>query len=193
MRIHAYQIYPVVALAALAGATVWLERVTAVDEPRTAEATTVRPDLIADNTRLVSYGSDGRQRYELLADEVVHYTGDDVTTLTRPRLRYQSEGREVRITADTGRVSDGGQRVDLSGQVQAERAAAPGGAPLGFTSNTLTVWPDDQRAETHDPVVLTRNPTVIHAAGLKADNLFGKLDLLGNVRVHMPRSRTKTP
>ena len=63
---------------------------------------------------------------------------------------------------------------------------------MTFASETLTVWPEDERAETRDPVVLTQGVSTAHANGLKSDNLFGTLDLLGSVRVHMPRS-PRTP
>jgi lipopolysaccharide export system protein LptC len=192
MRPSAYQLYPVIALVALAAATLWLERITREAAPRPASESRNIPDFTAEQTRLVSFDEDGRQRYELLADRITNYPQSAVTELDRPRLRYDSDGRELQITARNGEVTEGGEKVFLTGEVRARRQAGPGTPEMTFASETLTVWPEDERAETRDPVVLTQGVSTAHANGLKSDNLFGTLDLLGAVRVHMPRS-PRTP
>jgi lipopolysaccharide export system protein LptC len=192
MRPSITQLYPVFALVVLAGGTLWLERVTRGEDPAVRTEIRRDPDFTAEQTRLISYGADGQQRYELLADRITNYPLSEITELDRPQLRYQSEGRELRISAKTGEVLKAGDEVLLSGEVRVRRAAAPGSPEMTFASETLRVWPDDERAETSVPVILTQGDTTTHAGGMKADNLFGTLDLLGGVTVHMPRtSRTR--
>jgi len=186
------QLYPVVALVVLAGATVWLERVTRDEGPRAVAEARRDPDFTAEHIRLVSFDTDGRQRYELLAERVINYPFSGVTELERPQLRYDSGGRELRIDAVAGKVSNNGEEVLLTGEVRAARAAAAESPAMTFASESLRLWPDDERAETSDPVVLTQGGTTANAKGLKSDNLFGTLDLLGDVTVHMPRS-SRTP
>lgn len=192
MRPSIQQLYPLVALLALAGATVWLERITRDDDPRPAAEVRRDPDFTAEHIRLVSFDAEGRQRYELFADRVVNYPFSGITELERPRLRYDTSGRELRINAAAGEVSKNGEEVLLTGEVRAARAGTPESPPMTFASESLRLWPDDERAESRDPVVLTQGGTTAHAKGLKSDNLFGTLDLLGDVTVNMPRS-PRTP
>jgi lipopolysaccharide export system protein LptC len=187
------RLYPVIALVVLAGATVWLERATREDDNSRPAELRRDPDFTAEQTRLIGYDAVGRQRYELLADRVTNYPLSGITEFERPRLRYDSEGRELRVSAKTGEAHTGSDEVLLKGEVRGLRAAAPGSPEMTFASETLKIWTDDQRAETSDPVVLTQGASTAHADGLKSDNLFGTLDLIGSVRVQMPRSARNSP
>lgn len=192
MRPSIYQLYPIIALVVLAGGTVWLERVTRDERPPSRAEMRRTPDITAEQTRLISFDASGRQRYELLAERVVNFPHSNLTELEQPRLRYASNGRELRISARAAVVSDGGDEVFLTGDVRAHREATADAAAMSFASESLRLWPDQERAETHDPVVLTQGTTTARAKGLRSDNLFGTLDLLGDVHVHMPRS-SRTP
>jgi lipopolysaccharide export system protein LptC len=185
--VNSYRLYPIIMLALLAGASVWLERVTRVDEPAAEAAEQTGPDFIAEHTRVVGYGANGAQRYELFADRLSHFPQGDITRLDMPRLRMINEGRETHITALHAEVSPGGEQVDMQGEVRVRRPAVADDPALALDSETLTVWPDTHRAHTDSPVQLTRGSTRADAQGMRADNLFGTLELIGQVHVNMPR------
>ena len=187
------QLYPLVALIVLGGATLWLERATRDDDDRARAEVRRDPDFTAEQTRLISFGADGKQRYELLADRIAHYPASNVTELERPRLRYDAQGRELHISANTGEVLADGDEILLSGEVRGQRAGLGGSPPMSLASATLRIWPNEDRAETHDSVVLTEGATTVHAGGLKADNIFGILNLLDGVTAVMPRTSRTTP
>ena len=185
--VNSYRIYPIIMLALLAGASLWLERITRVDEPAAAAAEQTGPDFTAEHTRVVGYGANGAQRYELFADRLTHFPQGDITRLDMPRLRMINEGRETHITARHAEVSPGGEQVDMQGEVRVRRPAVANDPALALDSETLTVWPDSHRALTDSPVQLTRGTTRADAQGMRADNLFGTLQLIGQVHVNMPR------
>lgn len=193
MQVSLDRLYPLIALAILAGATIWLERVTRSDEARPAAEARQFPDFIGEQIRLIRFDENGEQRYELLADKLTHYPLGDVTELDFPRLRYDTPDGELRIQANWAESRKGGEVLWLVGNVEVFRQGLPGNADLTLTSKTLTVWPDDQRAETSDPVVLTRDDSVARGNAMKADNLFGTLQLIGDASVLMPRSSRNTP
>lgn len=192
MRVNTWRLYPILALAALAGASVWLERVTRIDEP-VQQGARSGPDFTAEQTRVVGFGVDGRQRYELLAERLEHFPARELTRLHEPRLRMVGEQGETLISARSAEVSPGGEKVDLAGEVRVRRPATAQALPLALDSETLTVWPDAHRALTDSPVVLTRGEGRATAQGMRADNLFGTLELIGEVRTLMPARRQGSP
>lgn len=182
------RLYPIIALATLAGATLWLERVTRSDEPRASAEVRQFPDFIGETIRMTRFDAQGQRQYELLADKVIHYPAGDVTELEQPRLQYETPDGEIRVTAHWGESSDGGEVLFLVGEVEVFRDGVEGGADMTLTSDTLRLWPDDQRAETDDPVVLTQGDKVATGNAMRADNLFGTLQLIGDAKVTMPRA-----
>ena len=47
---NTYRLYPILVLALLAGASVWLERVTRIDDPVGSQTEQTGPDFIAEHT-----------------------------------------------------------------------------------------------------------------------------------------------
>ena len=74
----------------------------------------------------------------------------------------------------------------MRGTVRVHRPGTANDPALSLDSETLTVWPDSYRARTDSPVQLRRGTTRADALGMRADNLFGTLELIGKVRVDMP-------
>ncbi|AVZ79994.1 LPS export ABC transporter periplasmic protein LptC [Zoogloeaceae bacteirum Par-f-2] len=194
MRVPAHRLYPVIALALLAGGTYWLARISAPedDSPRPAERG--KPDFVATGARLQGFDANGRERYELLADRISHYPGTDVSLFDKPRLiQRASDGRRLFLTADSGEAYRQGDEVRMRGNVRGRRSGLAGQADDTLSTETLTVWPKDERVLSRSPVVLTRGNTVIHAQGLQADNIFGTLRLTGQVYATLPRSNRTSP
>ncbi|HRO35751.1 LPS export ABC transporter periplasmic protein LptC [Thauera sp.] len=188
MRVDTWRPYPVFALALLAGGSIWLERITRIEDPVTSLEQT-GPDFIAHDTRVTGFGGDGAQRYELVAERLEHFPAGDITRLHEPRLQLRGEEGTTTITARTADVSPGGEQVDLAGEVRVRRPGSADTLPLALDSETLSVWPDAQRARTDSPVVMTRGAGRASARGMRADNLFGTLELIGEVSTTMPPRR----
>ncbi|AKU10547.1 hypothetical protein AzCIB_0642 [Azoarcus sp. CIB] len=193
MKPSIQQLYPLAGLIIVAGASLWLERVTTDDEARPSSRTRQEPDFVAEQTRLIAFDRTGRQHYELLADKITHHPQTDATTLERPRLRYEVDGRELHLSSQQGEVLREGEEVRLAGDVRARREAAQDSPEMTLASASLTIWPDEERAATSDPVAITQGASTAHANGMKSDNIFGTLELIGNARVQIPRTNRNSP
>lgn len=191
MRASAETLYPIIVLAVLAGATLWLERTTREETTISTAPPIGDPDFIAEGARLVSFDATGAQAYKLVASLVTHYPRMDLSLLENPRLEMQQEARRARIEANAGEVRSRGDEVFLKGNVNVWREGVEGEADLTLVSETLTVWPRDQRAASDDQATLTQGSNLARGDALRADNLFGTFELLGRASVQMqPRART---
>ena len=181
--------YPILALAVLAAATVWLERITRSEDPQPRTAVRADPDFTGETIRLTRFDDTGALRYVLAADSVRHFPEGNVAEFFGPRFRQQTENGVLRVRADHGTSLDGGEVLHLSGDTQVFRDDIDGSVAFSLHSDSLTLWPQDQRALTDDPVILTQGGAVAHGNAMRADNLFGTLELIGDVRVTMaPRA-----
>lgn len=187
----AYRFYPIAIAALLAAGSVWLEHLTRGPESAAAEASEA-PDFTADGVRITGFADDGRLRYTLETPRMTHLPRADTTWVGHPRLQLFSQGRRMWIEADEGEASPRGERVDFSGNVEAEREAAAADDTLHFSSARLTVWPQEQRAASNVPVRIVQGPNRANANRFAADNIFGVMKLSGKVRMSFPRNR-RTP
>lgn len=181
------RLYPVIALSAFAALSIWLERITRVEEPVTIQAMHNDPDFIAEQTRIVSFDADGELRYELHAAQLSHFPLTDMTHLLEPRLLMRNdEDRETHVRAHRAEVSPGGEQIELYDDVRVDRPAVDTEPALSLVSAALTIWPDAHRARSDLPVILRRDASQATALAMRADNLFGEFELIGDVRVTMP-------
>jgi lipopolysaccharide export system protein LptC len=187
------RLYPLIALSLLAAATVWLERATRMGEEKAVSGLRHDPDLMIQTFTLRRFDKTGAEQYELTGSRLVHFPDDDSSLITSPNLEFTGEGRPLTVRGDQGTVFQGGDRVYLEGDVQAQRAADAQHAPMSFRSATLTVWPNDERAETRTPLILTQGATVIRAQALEAQNLIGELKLAGGVTARLQRNKAASP
>ncbi len=187
-RPSAEQLYPVIVLAMLAGLSFWIERSIRDDEFVAAVATPEDPDFIAEGARVVSFDAQGRQRYDLVAAKMTHYPVPDISLLEQPVLVAEGPDRAVRVSARSGVVRQQGAEVYLSENVVVWRSGIDGGPESTLDAQTLTIWPDDERAASDTPVTLTQGGTVGRGNGLRADNIYGTLELIGDASITMPRS-----
>jgi lipopolysaccharide export system protein LptC len=185
------RLYPVVALLLLAALTIWLERSTrAPDAVQRIDRT--NPDFIGDNVRIARFDGDGQLSYELDADYVTHFPASDITEFERPQLRYHSPKGQTIVTAAQGETHPQADLVELQGNVVLVRKN-PDGDALTITSESLSLWPDAQKAATDSPVLLKHGNITAYGEGMRADNLAGTLDLVGATRMQMPSSKRNRP
>jgi lipopolysaccharide export system protein LptC len=180
-----YRLYPLAIVAALAAGSIWLEHMTRSDEP-VAVADNHAPDFMADTVQINGFAEDGTLHHTLDSPHVTHLPQNNMTLFELPRLQLFAANRRMWINADHGEASREGKTVDFIGNVEAERENGPTEAPLHFSSTKLTVWPDEQRAVSDVPVLLTRGLDRIDANHMEADNMFGNMKLSGNVRMSFP-------
>jgi lipopolysaccharide export system protein LptC len=164
-------IFPLSLMLALAGLTSWLRYATDMPEERHDGKTRHDPDYIVSKSVLRKLDPQGQLKYTLYSDEVRHFPDDDSTDLLKPRVVYLSPKKApFNVTSERGHVSSKGDRVDLDGDVRLFRPASGRDPELTASMPDLTVFPDDERAFTKSPALLTRGPSWVKGVGLQVDH-----------------------
>jgi lipopolysaccharide export system protein LptC len=163
-------LFPLSLLLALAGLTFWLRYATELPSARHDGKNRHDPDYIVTDGLLRKLDQTGRLQYTLNATDIRHYPDDDTTDLLKPHLVYLYPTRPtVTMLADRGHANAGGQQLDLYGDVQVIRAAsAKDEAMNGFTPQ-LTIFPDDEKAFTKSPVLITQGKSWVKGIGMQVD------------------------
>ncbi len=142
------------------------------------------PDGYAKQVELVAMGSDGLPHHRLSGKALRHYPGDNHSEMDQPRLTVLRGGKVTTVTAsaDNARLSGDGKVLTLEHKVHVERLAPPAPQPLVVDTESLTVWPDQDRFASSVPVTLISGTTRFNAVGMRGDWASGKYTLLSHVR-----------
>jgi len=134
-----------------------------------------------------AYGGGGELLYRLRSPRLRHAPPAPDLHLERPRIEYPSQpGPGLRLSADTGRIGEGGV-IHLNGAVVVERPRHGARAAETLDTRDVTVETERKVAHTGERAVLRRGATVTQGDGMSADLGTGEIRLLANVRVtHAP-------
>lgn len=138
------------------------------------------PDYIVERFSSVRLGKDGKPNSIVAGDKLTHRPLDDSSELDKPVVRSMGAGKPTTdMTSNTARIDQGNTRVTLKGDVRVERAAAGKSEPMTMTTQAMTVYPDDDRMETDQPVHIVQGGSTMTATGMQANNATRQYHLQG--------------
>ena len=162
---------PLAALSLLVALTVWLNQLVQAPAIRADGTRRHDPDLIVENFNARKLAEDGTVQYTLAARKMVHYPDDDSALLESVHVEaFEPRQPRMTITADNGRLQQGGERVDIDGNVVITRDADKANEALRVTTDKLLVLPDAGIARTRSPVRMESASALALAEGLEIDN-----------------------
>lgn len=192
----------------------WPQRLPLM-QTETDAAASHEPDYRITNFHAIDLDENGRLRYELTADQLTHFPQPERAELTAPQMVFYrntstSTGKPTvngdagnlvlpppavdpwQLTAARGSIADGGDRLDLEGDVRVSRVGTSGDRPddMGMTMETsrLTVFGKQEVATTDSPVFLNGDRAQLHGVGMQIDLKKGQMHLLSQVRgYYVPR------
>jgi lipopolysaccharide export system protein LptC len=171
MKTWGSALFPLVILLALAGLTFWLRHAIELPDVRRDGKHRHDPDYLIDQPQLRKLDLDGRLQYTLNASEIRHFPDNDTTEVSQPKLVYlQTDKPTVTISSERAHIAQDGKQVEFIDNVQIERAATPTQAPMFATMRDLTVRPDDEKAYTQSPVLITQGQSWLKGVGMQIDH-----------------------
>ncbi|WP_263142273.1 LPS export ABC transporter periplasmic protein LptC [Pseudomonas sp. RIT-PI-AD] len=139
-------------------------------------------DYYIINGKSVQYLADGKMQYEMTTDKLEHIQASDVTLLTKPDLlMYRGTEYPWHVQSARGEVGPKGKQVELIDDVRVARTDARN-RPVILNTTRLTVFPDQEYAQTEQAVRIDAANGVTTATGMKAYLNDSRMLLLSNVR-----------
>ncbi|MWV15582.1 LPS export ABC transporter periplasmic protein LptC [Pseudomonas sp. L-22-4S-12] len=152
-----------------------------LDKPTVGESDSTI-DFYVVNARTLQYQEDGQLQYEMTTDKLEHIKASDITLLSQPDLQlYRGSAYPWHVQSARGEVAPQGKQVELIDDVRVARTDAKG-RPTVITSSRMTVFPDEEYAQTRQAVRIEAANGVTTAQGMKAYMNDGRILLLSNVR-----------
>ncbi|MDX9950898.1 MAG: LPS export ABC transporter periplasmic protein LptC [Methylophilaceae bacterium] len=182
---------PLALLAILAMLTFWIDYSVQAPEPKVDGSNRHDPDYILNNFVTTRTDENGDLRYRLTAEEMRHYPDDDTTELELPHFtRFEVDKPFTQIEGKKGFVSSDAERIEFVDDVKVVRQAYNGKGEMVVVTDRLDVFPDEERAVTDRPVVITQAPkTVIHATGMIYDKKKQTVELKNRVKAHYEKPK----
>jgi lipopolysaccharide export system protein LptC len=181
---------PLAVLALLVALTLWLNALVQAPNARADGSLRHDPDLMVDNFNARKLAEDGSVQYTLDARKMVHYPDDDSALVESVKLEaFEPRQPKMTITADHGRLEQGGDRVWIEGNVVIVREADAKTEKARVTTEQLLVLPDEGKASTDREVHLETPSAHAVAQGLQLDNRTRTMQLQGVHAVYQPGRR----
>ena len=181
---------PLAVLALLVALTLWLNTLVQAPNARADGSLRHDPDVLVDNFNARKLAEDGSVQYTLDARKMVHYPDDDSAFLETVRLEaFEPRQPKMTITADHGRLEQGGDRVWIEGNVVIVREGDARAEKARVTTDKLLVLPDEGKASTTSTVHLETPSLRAVSQGAELDNRERTLNLEQVHAVYQPERR----
>lgn len=179
--------FPLAILISLAALTLWLKHAAELPDEKPVDHRRHDPDTIIERFTAAALDPDGRPLHYLAADRLEHFSDDNSSDLTQPRLRYTPAGKPViTLKAQRGRALSGSDEVRLLDEVRIEQLADAGTPGWVATMPDISAFPPSGTASTKSPVILIQGLARIDGIGFSLDQKARTTSLNAAVRGHFP-------
>lgn len=168
-------LFPLFAVGLFAILTYWLDARVTESARAQKRSTQPAPDHFLQNFKILRTAADGRIESTMTGERATHFPATQSTVVDRPQFESEPTGKpKMDVTAARAILKSSGakehlEQVDFSGKVVAHQAASPGHEAVTYESETLTVFPKTQVAQTESPTRTTSGDRVMTTQGLRVD------------------------
>ncbi len=166
----------------------WLLQVMLRSDPDLAvNAAKGEPDYIVDKFSFVRMTAQGQPHYLFYGAKLTHHPDDDTSEVELPMVKNMTPGAApMNISAQRGRIRHAEGQVDLLGKVDVLRPALGSVKSLHITTEALTVFPDEDRMQSDQKVVVMLGSTTVTGTGMRANNATRQLDFASRGQIVFP-------
>lgn len=176
---------PVLLMALLAAATWWLVR----NAPKPLQVSVeqvarVEPDYQLQDFSVMQFDAAGRLQSEILGQVARHYPATDILEIDEVRTRSLAlDGIVTTTAAQRGISNSDASEMQLWGNALVQRTSPKNEqALMRVEGDFLHAWTNEERVQSHLPVILTRANSRFTGDSMEYDNLSQVIQLKGRVR-----------
>lgn len=126
-------------------------------------------DYYSHGYHKIEMSAEGIPKNELIADSMLHYSGDGATHLQNPVMYlFNQDVPPWVIQSESGILSRNGENLQLNGKVHIDRAAGRNVAVLTINTSALRVRLPDHYAETDEWAEILSPPNRTEGVGMQA-------------------------
>ena len=187
---------PLLMMGALALGTYWLVRNTPIfNAPEAVKEVSHEVDYFMQNFTIKTFDESGKLKSEIAGKEARHFADTDILEIDQARIHNININGQLTIATSNRAYSNGdGSEVQLTGNARVVREVSLNEqgkeAPrLEFRGEFLHAFLNDERVQSHKPVLLIRGADQFTGNVFAYNNLDQVAVLTGRVRgILMPKS-----
>lgn len=168
-------LFPLFAVALFALLTFWLDARVSESARAQKNSTQPAPDHFLERFKIQRTAVDGRVESVMIGDRATHFPSNQTTVIERPRYESEPAGKpKMEVDAalailKSDPTKNAVEQVDFSGKVVAKQAASVGREAVTYESETLTVFPKTQTAQTNAQTRTVSGDRVMITQGLRVN------------------------
>ena len=179
-------------LASLVAGTWWAAHYTnstiELDPP---SRQTHEPDSWANDFVMLRTNEQGMAINRLEGDKMLHYPDDDSYHLNQVVVTVKQNTNPITTaTSNTAIMDNQGSRIQLIGNAYVQRQPDEKGDAFSIQSQTLTLFPDEDKVQTDDPATVINGSNTLKGKGMYYDNTTRQLQVLHDSHVTMTPANT---
>ncbi len=145
------------------------------------------PDYIVEKFSFVRMTPEGKPRYLFYGAKLTHIPLDDASDVVQPIMQNMAPGEApMTMNAKRARIYHAENKVDLLGQVDIHRPPSAIAQGMRIKTEALTVFPDEERMQSDQKVLVTLGAATITGTGMRANNASRQLDFTGRGKIIYP-------
>ncbi len=182
MKSRAVHLLPIVLMLLLAALTLWLRQ--AIEGPTFLDPGTRRhdPDAIIENFTITRMDEKGIPQYRLSAKRMFHFADDDSTELIAPHFVKRSEGSDVTVTSERGRVTRDYEEAFFHGNVEMVRVGTREAPEMKVRSEYLHVLSKKDLILSDRLVTILEGSSTISGTGMEYNRRTRQFALYARVK-----------
>lgn len=186
--------FPMLLVLLLAALSYWLAVVSSPQEDDRSGQFRHDPDAYTKNFTIRTFNEQGLKRDVLSGVYAEHYPDDESTMIQKPRLVHNNDSNVPASTlrANVAYINSDQSEIDLQGDVVGNRPAYGDRKSITFLTSQITVFPDEERAETTHRVKIYEGKSWMAGTGFDVDNVTQIYNFHSNVegsKIMEPRNK----
>lgn len=141
-----------------------------------------RSDYVLREFELTALNDQGTEAFTVVSPYLERDPNGKSLDIRQPRFSFPGEDGSWQARSDTAWVSPKAQEVQLRGDVRLVGPPSESGQRIDFSTDGLSVFPDEQRASTDDRVNIKRGESRYAGTGLRVDMTAKRFQLLQDTK-----------